>query len=64
VVGCVPPLDRVIMKNCMNPKYEELCLPEGTISYRIISFIYFLFIRTGLQNPYGYGYSHILGVKR
>ena len=31
------------------------------ISYHVISFIYFLLIRTGLQNPYGYGNSHIFG---
>ena len=28
-------------------------------SYHIISFIFLPCIRTGLQNPYGYGNSHI-----
>jgi len=35
---------------------------EYRISYHhIMSFIYFLLIHTGLQNPYGYGNSHIFG---
>ena len=44
-----------------------LCVDYLLINYRecsdlinhIMSFIFILWIRTGLQNPYGYGNSHI-----
>jgi len=43
--------------------HENWLSGTHVISCHIISFIYFLLIRTRLQNPYGYGNSHILGTQ-
>jgi len=40
-------------------KMRMMMVMWQVISYHIISYIFILWIRTGLQNPYGYGNSHI-----